>query len=98
MPPLSCKHGSLSAMAKCVLKCSCSFGYITTNNQQVVYNCFLWKVVRQNDTDVTSFCIQFEKLGRGLLFAVRGSVLIAEREGENKKGSVLENVLNTEAI
>ena len=23
----------------------------------VVYNCFLWKVVRQNDTDVTSFCM-----------------------------------------
>ena len=28
---------------------------------------FLWKVVRQNDTDVTSFCMQFEKLGPGLL-------------------------------
>ena len=34
---------------------------------QVVYNCFLRKVVRHNDTDVTSFCMQLEKVRRGLL-------------------------------
>ena len=37
------------------------------HRMKVVNNCFLWKVVRQNDTDVTSFCMQFEKIGRGLL-------------------------------
>ena len=47
-----------------------------------------------------SFCMQFEKLRRGLLliaFQSGGwSGLLAEREGENKKGSVLENLVNTE--
>ena len=28
---------------------------------------FLRKVIRQNSTDVTSFCVQFEKVGHGLL-------------------------------
>ena len=28
---------------------------------------FLWKVVRQSHTDMMSFCMQFEKIGRGLL-------------------------------
>ena len=45
---------------------------------EVVQNWFfLWKVVRQNDTDVTSFCMQFEKIGRGLL-----------REGKRRVGCV----------
>ena len=34
----------------------------------------------------------------GQIFEVGGSVLLAEREGENKKGSVLENAVNTQAI
>ena len=29
---------------------------------------FLRKLVRQRRTDVTSFCMQFEKIGRGLLW------------------------------
>ena len=59
----------------------------------VVYNCFLWKVVRQNSTDVTSFCtMQFEKVERGLLQEA------FQRVGENKKGLVLENAVNTESI
>ena len=40
----------------------------------------LWKVVKQNDTEVTSFCIQFEKLWRGFwgkLVRVRGSGLFS---------------------
>ena len=57
----------------------------------VVYNWFLsGKVVRQNGIDVTSFCVEFEKVGHGLLqddFHREGNVLLAEREGENKKGS-----------
>ena len=28
---------------------------------------FLWNVVRQSHTDLTSFCMQFEKIGCGLL-------------------------------
>ena len=27
----------------------------------VVYNCFFWKLVRQGCTNVTTFCIEFEK-------------------------------------
>ena len=41
--------------------------------------------------------MQFEKIGcwlLGKLFRKRGSVLLAEREGKNKKGSVLENGVN----
>ena len=55
---------------------------------------FLRKVVRQSYTNVKSFRMQFEKIGRGLLwklFRVRGSAFLAERKRENKKGSVLEN-------
>ena len=59
----------------------------------VVYYWFLWKVVGQNSTDVTSFCtMQFEKVGRGLLQEA------FQRVGGNKKVSVLENAVNTEAI
>ena len=39
-------------------------------------------------------CMQFEKKDVGYcgkLFGVRGSALLAEREGGNKKGSILEN-------
>ena len=45
---------------------------------------FLWKVIRQNDTNLTSFFMQFEKVGCGLLqkaFQSEGSGLLAEREG-----------------
>ena len=66
----------------------------------VVFNCFfLWKVVRQNDTNVTSFCMQFKKLGRGLLrwaFQTEGERVVSLKRGGNKKGSVLENSVNTE--
>ena len=37
---------------------------------------------------MTSFCMQFKKIRRGLLqeaFRSEGGVLLAEREGENKK-------------
>ena len=40
---------------------------LTPETVLVVYNCFLWKVVRQSHNHVTKFCIQFEKIGRGLL-------------------------------
>ena len=43
----------------------------------------LRKLVRQRRNNVTSFCMQFEKIGRGLfkkLSRVRGSVLLAERK------------------
>ena len=33
-----------------------------------------------------------------MIFIERGIVLLAEREGENKKGSVLENAVNIEVI
>ena len=33
----------------------------------VVYNCFLRKVIRQNDTDATSRSTQLEKVGCGFL-------------------------------
>ena len=55
---------------------------------------FAEKVVGQSPTDLTSFRMQFETIGCGLLrklFGVRGSALLAEREWGNKKGSVLEN-------
>ena len=45
---------------------------------------FLQKAVGQKCTDMTLLCIQFEKIGRGLwrkLSEVRGSALLAEREG-----------------
>ena len=36
---------------------------------KVVYNCvFLRKYVRQNAIDVTSLCVQFEKVGRVLMW------------------------------
>ena len=70
---------------------------LSTNNwiknrlySAVVYNCFLQKVVKQSHTDVTSFCMQFEKIGRGLL----GKFLecfVSRKRGGNKKGSGLEN-------
>ena len=50
----------------------------------VVYS-FLRKLVRQRRTEVTSFCMQFEKIGHGLLleaFWSEGVALIAEREGK----------------
>ena len=56
---------------------------------------FLWKLVRQRRTDVTSFCMLFEKGGCELLqeafgseelLGVRGSALLAEREGEIRNG------------
>ena len=43
---------------------------------------------------MTSFRMEFEKIGRGLLrqaFRSEGSALLAEREGRNKKESVQEN-------
>ena len=56
---------------------------------------FLRKAVMQSHIDVTSFRMQFEKIGRGLLpeffFGVRGSALLAERKRGNKKGLVPEN-------
>ena len=58
---------------------------------------FLRKVVKQNHTDVTLFCMKFEKIGCGLLreaFWGEGGALLAEREGENKKGLVLKNAGN----
>ena len=68
-----------------------------------VYNCvFLLNVVRQNDTNVKSFRMQFEKIGHGVLQkAFRGEgecVFSRKRGGGNKKGSVLEIAVNTEAI
>ena len=69
---------------------------MTTNplkNVKVVYK-FFWKLVRQRHTNVTSFCMQFEKgdVGYcGRLSGVRGSVSLAKREREKKKVSFLEN-------
>ena len=55
---------------------------------QVVYNCFfLRKLVRQLFTDMTSFCMQFEKGNVGYcgrLSGVRGSVLLTDREGKKE--------------
>ena len=54
----------------------------------VVYSFFLRKLVRQRRTEVTSFCMQFEKIGHGLLweaFWSEGVALKAEREGEIRK-------------
>ena len=62
---------------------------------------FLQKVIKQNGTNMTSVCMQFKKVGCGLLwklFEESRSAFLAEREGENKKRSVLENAVNTEAI
>ena len=42
-----------------------SFSFGITN--VVAYNRFLWKVLRQSNTDVKSFFMQFKKIGRGLL-------------------------------
>ena len=52
-------------------------------NQSSIQLVFLRKVVRQSHTDVTSLCMQFEKIGSGLLreaFRGEGSVLLAKRE------------------
>ena len=50
---------------------------------------FLQKVVRQSHTNVTSFCMQFEKIGRGLLreaFQSEGEFLVNQKRwGEIKK-------------
>ena len=55
----------------------------------VVYNwVFLRKVVRQSHTDVTSFCMQFEKIGRGLLweaFQSEGDCFLPKKRGEIRK-------------
>ena len=50
------------------------------------YTIFFAKVVRQRCIDVTSFHMQFEKIGRGLLrklSGVMGSALLAKIEGGN---------------
>ena len=50
---------------------------------------------------MTSFCMQFEKIGRGLLrgaFQSDMEWVVSLKRGGNKKGSVLENSVNTEAI
>ena len=43
------------------------FQFQTVKSPVVAYNCFSRQVVRQNDTDLTSLCMQFEKVGRRLL-------------------------------
>ena len=78
------------------------------NAMQVTYEQyiigFLGKVVRHNDTDVTSFFMQFKKLVRGLLrevFQSKGEWVVGLKRGGgggNKKASVLKNSVNTEAI
>ena len=60
---------------------------------------FLRKVIRQSHTNVKSFCMQFEKkdVGNGgKLSGVRGSALLAEREGVNKSGRC--SVLNLSSL
>ena len=55
---------------------------------------FLLKVVRQSHTDVMSFCMQFKKIGCGLLreaFRREGECFVSRKRGGNKKVSVLEN-------
>ena len=55
----------------------------------VVYNCFFSrKVVRQNGIDVTSFCVEFEKVGHGLLrddFRREGEFVVSRNRGEKRK-------------
>ena len=45
---------------------------------------FLWKVIRQDGTEVTSLCMQFEKAGRGLLweaFQSKGVCVVNQKRG-----------------
>ena len=58
---------------------------------------FLQKVVRQSNTNVASFCMQFDKIGCGLS-GVRGSALFAEREGEIRKDWSWKTELNIEGL
>ena len=49
----------------------------------------------------SSFCVQLEKVGRGLLreaFQGKRECIVSRKRGGNKKGSVLENAVITEAI
>ena len=50
----------------------------------IVYNFFLRKVVRQNENNVMSFCMQFEKVGHGLLreaFWREGECVVSRKRG-----------------
>ena len=59
------------------------FGYLAFM-ATVVYNWFFAESVRQNDTDMTSLCMQFEKEGRGLLredFWREGKCVVSQKRG-----------------
>ena len=61
---------SFAVLLACVAQCYRDFEFpwmIFFLTALVVYSCFLWKLVRHRHTDVTSFCMQFEKIGLGLL-------------------------------
>ena len=50
---------------------------------------------------MTSFHMQFEKIGHGLLgeaFQSEGECIVCQKRGGNKKGLVLENAVNIEVI
>ena len=55
-----------------------------TTLDEVTSLVFLQKLVGQQRTDVTSFCMQFEKIGRGLLrqaFQSEGEYFVSRKRG-----------------
>ena len=64
---------------------------------EVVYNCFICG----KSLGLTSFHMQFEKIGCGLLqeaFMSEGSVLLAEREGEIRRDRSWKTPVNIEVL
>ena len=63
---------------------------------------FLWKVVRQNNIDVTSRFMQLEKVGRGLLreaFGGEGECYLSlKSEGQIRKNRSWKRQVNIETL
>ena len=55
---------------------------------------FLWRVVRQSHTDVTSLHMHFKTMGRGLLqegFQSKGECFVCQKRGVKIRKEILEN-------
>ena len=72
-------------MNKCFSTVTCSVLLNRPQPEVVVYNFFLRKVVMQKCTDMISYCMQFEKIGRGLLpeaFQSERECFVSQKEKE----------------
>ena len=64
----------------------CEYRLKLYNSESSIQLFFLQKVVRQKDTHVTSFCMHFEKVGRGLqreAFRRQGECIVSQKRGGN---------------